>query len=124
MNHPSEFGILLKEFRQSAGYRQSELALEIKKSTQYISNIENGKNNSPPKKEDLDKLIEKLDLKDERKRKFILAASADRRTLPDNQIEYILSHDNFIELIEFATNNDIPDKKWNTILNSLIKKEK
>lgn len=55
MVQASEFGVFLKQKRQEAQLTQDELASAIGKTGQYISNIEKGKNNSPPKK-----LISKL----------------------------------------------------------------
>ena len=49
MNEPSDFGKYLKEKRLSIGINQTQLAAYINKTGQYISNIEKGKNNAPPR---------------------------------------------------------------------------
>lgn len=61
MIEPSDFGKFLKEKRKSAHLTQDDLAAVINKSGQYISNIEKGKNNAPPRSSDIEALIEKLE---------------------------------------------------------------
>ena len=60
MYTPTPFGVMLKQVREDAGFSQGELAFELGKTAQYISNIEKGKNNSPPDDADLQTLIRKL----------------------------------------------------------------
>ena len=50
---PTPFGIMLKEKRENSKLSQGELSQELGKTAQYISNIEKGKNNSPPDDADL-----------------------------------------------------------------------
>ena len=51
---PTPFGAMLKQLREEVGMSQGELADELGKTAQYISNIEKGKNNSPPDDANLD----------------------------------------------------------------------
>ena len=62
---PTPFGIMLKQSRENAKLSQGELADELHKTAQYISNIEKGKNNSPPDDDALYILINKLNLSGE-----------------------------------------------------------
>ena len=117
---PSEFGIFLKEKRNAVNLKQEDLAVVINKSGQYISNIEKGKNNAPPKAEDLEKLIKKLGLNAEDSRLFKEKAAADRFRLPDKQMEYVLRHYKLIELINYGVLNDIDDKQWEEVLNAFL----
>ena len=48
MFSPTPFGTMLKQLREEKGLSQGELAEELSKTAQYISNIEKGKNNAPP----------------------------------------------------------------------------
>ena len=60
MFSPTPFGTMLKQLREEKGLSQGELAEELNKTAQYISNIEKGKNNAPPNEHDLQILIKKL----------------------------------------------------------------
>ena len=57
---PTPFGVMLKEKRENAKLSQGELAEVLNKTAQYISNIEKGKNNSPPDDTDIFLLINKI----------------------------------------------------------------
>lgn len=115
----TEFGILLKQKRQEANLRQEELAVVIGKTSQYISNIEKGKNNAPPKETDIDALIQKLDLDPEDAREFKVKAAADRQQLPKPQMHYILSHPSLLRLLYYAEEHGIDDRTWQTLLSNL-----
>lgn len=116
MIEPSEFGLYLKEKRKAAHLTQGDLAEAINKSGQYISNIEKGKNNAPPSPLDIKSLIDKLDLNEEEARLFNEKAAADRRRLPNEQMDYLLKHRKLIDLIDFGLKNNISDKRWSEIL--------
>ena len=116
---PSEFGLFLKEKRMAIGLNQSDLANAIGKSTQYISNIEKGKNNSPPNEKDIEKLIEVLTLKGNEIQQFKEKAAFDRNQLPKDQMNYIFEHPKIIELLNFAIKNNISNRKWAEILADL-----
>lgn len=116
MIEPSEFGLYLKEKRKAAHLTQDDLAEAINKSGQYISNIEKGKNNAPPNPLDIKSLIDKLDLNEEEARLFNEKAAADRRRLPNEQMDYLLKHRKLIDLIDFGLKNNISDKRWSEIL--------
>lgn len=113
---PSDFGIFLKEKRIAAHLTQDDLASAINKSGQYISNIEKGKNNSPPKRSDLDALTKKLGLGHDEARLFKEKAAADRCRLPDEQMKYLMKHRSLINLIDYGLDNNINDKRWAELL--------
>ena len=116
MNEPSDFGIFLKKKRQAAHLTQDDLAASINKSGQYISNIEKGKNNAPPKPSDLKALINILGLSDDEAKLFMEKAAADRRRLPEEQMDYLMNHRKLIELINYGIEKDINDTCWADIL--------
>lgn len=113
---PSDFGLYLREKRKAAHLTQGDLAEAINKSGQYISNIEKGKNNAPPNPLDIKSLIDKLDLNEEEARLFNEKAAADRRRLPNEQMDYLLKHRKLVDLIDFGLKNNISDKRWSEIL--------
>ena len=113
---PSDFGLFLKEKRKTAHLTQSDLAAAINKSGQYISNIEKGKNSSPPNPSDIESLIKKLELSGDEARRFKEKAAADRCRLPNEQMDYLIKHRSLIDLINFGSNNNIDDKFWAEIL--------
>ena len=115
----SEFGIFLKQKRQEANLNQEELAAAIGKTSQYISNIEKGKNNSPAKEADIEALILKLELQAEDAREFRAKAAADRQQLPKPQMRYILSHPALLRLLCYAEEHSIDDDHWDRLLSSL-----
>lgn len=116
MIEPTDFGIFLKKKRKAANLTQDDLAIVINKSGQYISNIEKGKNNAPPKHSDLEALINKLGLDNDEARLFREKAAADRCRLPDEQMNYLMKHRNLINLIDYGIENNINDKRWAEIL--------
>lgn len=120
---PTPFGIMLKDKRENAKLSQGELAEELGKTAQYISNIEKGKNNSPPDDADLQKLIKKLALDSEDAFKFRLLAYADRGMLPPEIFRYIAESPVLLKLINHAMCNGISDKSWDGILQNIIKGE-
>lgn len=116
MLQPSAFGVFLKDKRKEAHLLQDELAKAIGKTGQYISNIEKGKNNSPPKEADIEALISKLGLSASDAKEFRAKAAADRNQLPQAQMQYILSHPSLFKLICLAEEQGIDDGHWETIL--------
>ncbi len=119
MLKPTPFGIMLKQVRENAKLSQGELAEELNKTAQYISNIEKGKNNSPPDDADIYKLIKKLCLNNEDAEKFRLLAYADRGMLPPELFEYVLSCDSLLGLIKKAMSNELSEKYWNSLLQDI-----
>ena len=113
---PTPFGIMLKQVRENARLSQGELADELGKTAQYISNIEKGKNNSPPEDEDLKKLISKLALGEEDAEKFRLLAYADRGMLPPEMFRYLFECPALIGLIRYALRNKVSPDYWNNIM--------
>lgn len=113
---PTPFGIMLKETRESANLSQGELAEVLHKTAQYISNIEKGKNNSPPDDSDIHLLINKLNLNDKDAEKFRLLAYADRGMLPPEMFRYVLDRPALIGLINYAISNGVSEEYWSFIL--------
>lgn len=120
---PTPFGIMLKESRESSKLSQGELSAELGKTAQYISNIEKGKNNSPPDDADLQKLIKKLCLDGEDALKFRLLAYADRGMLPPEMFRYVLESPALINLINYAMSNNISEDYWGCMLQNINKGE-
>lgn len=113
---PTPFGIMLKESRENANLSQGELAAELHKTAQYISNIEKGKNNSPPDDNDILILIRKLNLSGEEAEKFRLLAYADRGMLPPEMFRYVSDRPALLGLINYAINNSVPEDYWRLML--------
>lgn len=124
MYAPTPFGIMLKETRENAHLSQGELADELGKTAQYISNIEKGKNNSPPDDSALLVLIKKLSLAEDDAKKFRLLAYADRGMLPPEMFRYVSDSPALIGLINFAMNNQISEDYWGDILQKITKQQK
>lgn len=121
MTEPSEFGRFLKEVRTAHKLNQEELAKSIRKTAQYISNIEKGKNNAPPNDSDIEKLIKKLGLNDFQIQEFRKKAAADRNRLPKDQMEYLLKNDNLQSLIKYGIDNNFTNDIWKKLLNNISK---
>lgn len=117
---PTPFGIMLKDKRESAKLSQGELAETLGKTAQYISNIEKGKNNSPPDDGDIFQLIKKLCLDDDDALKFRLLAYADRGMLPPEMFEYVSGNTSLLRLISYALSNNIQDDFWENQLSNII----
>ncbi len=116
MYMPTPFGVMLKQSRENAKLSQGELAAELHKTAQYISNIEKGKNNSPPDDNDLLILIRKLSLSGEEAEKFRLLAYADRGMLPPEMFRYVLDRPALIGLINYALSNGVSEEYWSSVL--------
>ena len=119
MVKPSDFGLFLKEKRKAAHLTQDDLASAINKSGQYISNIENGKNNAPPNPSDIEALIRRLGLSNDEANLFKEKASADRGRLPNEQMDYLMKHRKLIDLINYGLENNINDKRWAEMLTAI-----
>lgn len=109
---PTPFGIMLKQTRENKKLSQGELAEELGKTAQYISNIEKGKNNSPPDDADLQILINKLGLDSDEAEKFRLLAYADRGMLPPEMFRYLFDSPSLLGLITYAQKCEIPEDFW------------
>lgn len=112
MYSPTLFGTMLKQLREEAGMSQGELADELGKTAQYISNIEKGKNNSPPDDASVVKLSRKLGLDGEDAERFRLFAYADRGMLPPELFNYIFERPALIALIRRAMAQGIDENAW------------
>lgn len=112
MYSPTLFGTMLKQLREEAGMSQGELADELGKTAQYISNIEKGKNNSPPDDASVVKLSRKLGLDGEDAERFRLFAYADRGMLPPELFNYIFERPALIALIRRAMADGIDENAW------------
>ena len=107
---------MLKEKRENAKLSQGELAEVLNKTAQYISNIEKGKNNSPPDDTDIFLLINKLNLAGDDAEKFRLLAYADRGMLPPEMFRYVLDRPALIGLINYAVSNGVSEEYWSFLL--------
>lgn len=112
---PTPFGVMLKTVREDAKISQGELADVLGKTAQYISNIEKGKNNSPPDDGDLHKLIARLSLNNADAEKFRLLAYADRGMLPPEMFSYVSDSPALLNLIRFAMSNNLTEDFWYNI---------
>lgn len=124
MYSPTPFGEMLRQVREDANLSQYELAFVLNKSAQYISNIEKGKNNSPPDDGDLQKLIEKLSLSADEAERFRLLAYADRGMLPPEMFRYVFESPPLVGLIRYAMANETPCDYWESLLSTLINNRK
>ena len=116
---PTPFGIMLKQVRENKKLSQGELAAELRKTAQYISNIEKGKNNSPPEDGDIYLLIEKLGLDGVEAEKFRLLAYADRGMLPPEMFRYVSDRPALIGLINYAMSNGFSEEYWSNMLQNI-----
>lgn len=121
---PTPFGVMLKESRESAKLSQFDLASGLGKTAQYISNIEKGKNNSPPDDDAIFKLISLLGLKGSDAEKFRFLAYADRGMLPPEIFRYVFDCPPLVGLINFAVSNSIPNDYWDSVFNGLLNERK
>ena len=119
MYAPTAFGVMLKQAREDAKLSQLDLSIELGKTAQYISNIEKGKNNSPPDDSDLQKLIAKLGLSVNDAEKFRLLAYADRGMLPPEMFKYVFECPSLLTLIGNALKHEIGDDFWNRTLENM-----
>lgn len=119
MYAPTPFGIMLKQVRENSHLSQGELANELGKTAQYISNIEKGKNNSPPDDADLQTLIKKLSLSGGDAEQFRLLAYADRGMLPPEMFRYVFDRPALIGLINYAMINGVSEDYWSCVLQNI-----
>lgn len=115
MIEPTEFGKYLKEKRTVASLTQDDVAAAIRKTGQYISNIEKGKNNAPPNSDDIEALIRILGLNITDAKEFRRLAAADRNQLSNEQMAYLFKHKTLLALIDFGVENEIQDSRWKDI---------
>lgn len=118
MNASIVFGEFLRLKRAEAKLTQEQLAEVIGKTGMYISNIEKGKNSSPPNQGDLSALADRLSLEENDRVLFFEKAAQDRATLPRDMIDYIYQCPSLKQLIRIAIENNIPDSLWGDIVNS------
>lgn len=124
MFSPTPFGVMLKETRESAKLSQFDLASQLGKTAQYISNIEKGKNNSPPDDVAILKLIDILGLKKDDADKFRFLAYADRGMLPPEMFRYVFDSPSLVGLLNYAVTNSIPIDYWDSVLKGIINNRK
>lgn len=124
MFSPTPFGVMLKETRESAKLSQFDLAAELGKTAQYISNIEKGKNNSPPDDNAILKLISVLGLKNDEAEKFRFLAYADRGMLPPEMFRYVFDSPSLVGLLNYAVSNSVPIDYWDSVLKGIINNRK
>ena len=121
---PTAFGVMLKEARENAKLSQFDLAAGLGKTAQYISNIEKGKNNSPPDDDAIFKLIGILGLNDAEADRFRFLAYADRGMLPPEMFRYVFNSPALISLLNYAVSNCIPRDYWDSLYESVSDKRK
>ena len=124
MYSPTPFGVMLKECRESAKLSQFDLAVALGKTAQYISNIEKGKNNSPPDDDAILKLITLLGLDGAEADRFRFLAYADRGMLPPEMFRYLSDCPALIGMIRYAVSNSIPIDYWDSVLHGIINSRK
>lgn len=115
---------MLKECRESARLSQFDLAVALGKTAQYISNIEKGKNNSPPDDDAILKLITLLGLDGAEADRFRFLAYADRGMLPPEMFRYLSDCPALIGMIRYAVSNSIPIDYWDSVLHGIINSRK
>lgn len=115
MIEPTKFGEFLREKRKAANLTQNEVATAIKKTSQYISNIEKGKNNAPSNSCDVESLIHILQLDNDEATNFRMLAAADRNQLSSVQMDYLFKHKSLMALINYGVENQINDTSWRDI---------
>ena len=120
---PTPFGVMLKETRECATLSQFDLASGLGKTAQYISNIEKGKNNSPPDDEAIFKLIALLGLKGSEAEKFRFLAYADRGMLPPEMFRYVFESPALAGLINYAVSNSIPIDYWDSVYRGILERK-
>jgi transcriptional regulator with XRE-family HTH domain len=120
---PTPFGVMLKETRECAKLSQFDLASGLGKTAQYISNIEKGKNNSPPDDEAIFKLIALLGLKGSEAEKFRFLAYADRGMLPPEMFRYVFESPALAGLISYAVSNSIPIDYWDSVYRGILERK-
>lgn len=123
MFSPTPFGVMLKETRESAKLSQFDLAAGLGKTAQYISNIEKGKNNSPPDDDAIFKLIGILGLKNDEAEKFRFLAYADRGMLPPEMFRYVFNCPSLIGLLNYAVANGTPLEYWDSVFSGITKQK-
>ncbi len=121
---PTAFGVMLKETRENAKLSQFDLAAGLGKTAQYISNIEKGKNNSPPDDDAIFKLINLLGLKGCDADRFRFLAYADRGMLPPEMFRYVFDSPALISLLNYAVSNSIPINYWDSVLDGVLNSRK
>ena len=84
----------------------------------YISNIEKGKNLSPPKQADLTAIADSLQLDNDDRVRFFELAAADRATLPAEQIQYINSRGALKALIREGMKQNASNSRWEQVLHN------
>jgi transcriptional regulator with XRE-family HTH domain len=115
MSTSNNFGDYLRSLRKKTGMTQNELAKAIGKSSMYISNIESGKNLSPPRQSDLLVMANKLGLEKKERNSFFEVAAANRSTLPQEMIDYILACPSLKDLIWVGYEKSFTDWQWQTL---------
>lgn len=83
------FGEYLKKLRGKTP--QGKLATAIGKTTMYISNIENGKNN-PPDESQLKKIADALNLNEQQRFELIDTAAAERGTVAQDIVKVLVEN--------------------------------
>jgi transcriptional regulator with XRE-family HTH domain len=103
------FGSYLKQVRRLHGKTQKELADAIGKHVMLISGMESGKNNPPPQREALIKMMDTLELDEKEQKEFLDMAALQKNTLPNDIVDYVMENALLRKFIRTAQQRKIPD---------------
>lgn len=111
-----DFGSYLRAVRQARKISVRQLAKAVGKTPTYLSDIEQ-RNNKPPEKDLLEKIIRKLNLDEhpEVRTKLYDLAAMERNDVPADIKEYIMENKNLINLIRNTKDRPNSDLIWKQI---------
>ncbi|MDF3004092.1 MAG: Helix-turn-helix domain [Oscillospiraceae bacterium] len=108
------FGNYLKEIRKKHEKTQQQLATAIGRHKMLISGMEKG-NNSPPRPEDIEKLVVALELTQEERLEFIDKAALHKNTIPDDILTFLLSEPRMRQFVRLAQQYGMAEEKYELI---------
>lgn len=112
------FGDYLREKRKERHFTIKTLARLIRKSTSYISQLESGIRPAPQSKT-LEEISNALALNDFEKKQLYNLADKSRKTLSNDLMDYINTHEEVKETLLVSKECDIPEEEWQQFLNDL-----
>jgi transcriptional regulator with XRE-family HTH domain len=116
-----KFGEFLKSLRQSREISLRQLASDIDVAPSYLSDIERGNRNAPPK-ERLDKIIKILSLSEDEAYKFYDLASHSKKVAVADDVQEIIAKDKQFAVLARKIKKEGLDVS--TVLKSLENKTK
>jgi len=110
------FGKQLRRIRQAKKISIRQLARAVAKTPTYLSDIENG-NNRPPEKELLERIIKELNIENSPALKNTLfdLAAKERKDVPADVKEYIMSNKNLLQIIRTARDTRDDEVLWSRV---------